>query len=102
MSELLPPPVIGSALQAPAVIRTTLSVGQGLAGPPGVGAFNDYLHNQPVASATWVINHNLNRNVSVSLRTTGGFEFQADLVQVSLNQVQALLAAPLAGTARVI
>ena len=102
MSQLLPPPILRSVLQPPAVIRSTLSVQQGLPGPPGIGTVSDYLHNQAVASAVWIINHNLNRDVLVSLRTTGGVEFHADIVQISLNQVQALLAAPLAGTARVI
>lgn len=103
MSTLLPPPVIGSALQAPAVIRTTLAVGQGLSGPPGPdGSVNDYRHSQPSAAAVWTINHNLARDVSVALYTTGGVEFDAELVQTSPNQCVALLAAPAAGYARVI
>lgn len=96
---LQPAPVIEHVLQ-PLVIEHALTEGQGPSGP--VGPFNDYLHSQAVAASTWVINHNLNRNVSVSLRTVGGVEFDAELVQISLNQVQALLAVPMAGTARVI
>lgn len=98
-----PAPQVSATLLPAPQISATLATGQGPSGPAGpAGPFNDYVHSQAVAAATWVINHNLNRNVNVSLRTAGGAEFEADVLQVSLNQVQALLAAPQAGTARVI
>lgn len=77
----------------------------GLPGPPGSGgggAPTDFVHTQVTPAQIWVINHNLGRNVTVTLRTFGGSEFEAEILQVSLNQVQVLLSQPLAGTARIL
>ena len=71
------------------------AVGQGPAGPAGpAGSVSDYRHTQASASAVWTINHNLARDVSVTLYTPGGVEFDAEIVQTSPNQCLALLAAP--------
>lgn len=87
----------------PAAIVAALSIGQGPAGPAGpAGSVSDYRHTQASASAVWTINHNLARDVSVTLYTPGGVEFDAEIVQTSPNQCLALLAAPAAGYARVI
>lgn len=93
-----------TTLQPPPSIVTTLEVGQGPAGPPGTsnGSGSDYTHTQAVASATWVINHNLNKQVLVGLFTVGGVEFEAEVVHTSLDQVTVLLSTPVAGYARVI
>lgn len=100
MSELvIPPPQIEQLVPPPLIIETLVGM-QGPAGPPGGGA---YTHTQAVASAIWTVNHNLNRAVSgVSLRTTGGVDFEAEWLVTSPNQLLVLLAAPAAGTAHVI
>lgn len=90
-----------TVVQPPAQIKAVLVVGQGPAGPAG-GTANEYTHSQPTPSAVWVINHNLGRRVTVTPKTTGGAEFEAEVLEISLNQVQLLLAYPLAGTARCI
>ena len=60
-------------------------------------------HNEslgfPLTGTLTTINHNLNRPVSVTLYTTGGVEFDAEVVTVSTNQVQVLLDYPLDGYA---
>jgi hypothetical protein len=100
VSELvIPPPQIEQLVPPPVITETLLGM-QGPAGP--AGAVSAYRHDQPVASATWTINHNLARDVSVALYTTGSVEFDAELVLVSANQCVALLATPQAGFARVI
>jgi hypothetical protein len=58
-----------------------------------------YQFTQASAASTWTINHNLNRNVTVSVYTVGGVEMLAQVIKTSLNQVQVLLDAALAGFA---
>jgi hypothetical protein len=100
VSELVIPPPQIEQLVPPPVITETLVGMQGPAGPPG--AVSAYRHDQAAPSATWTINHNLARDVTVALYTTGSVEFDAEVVLTSDNQAVALLAAPLAGFARVI
>lgn len=59
-----------------------------------------YTHTQASPASTWTINHNLGRRPLVSLFTTGGVEFEADVVHTSPNQCIASLAGAHAGTAR--
>jgi hypothetical protein len=59
-----------------------------------------YVHAQGAAATTWTVNHNLGFNPSVSLRTTGGVEFDAQVVHTSVNQTVITLKTALAGTAR--
>lgn len=100
MSELVIPPPQIEQVTPPPVITEELVALQGPPGPPGGGA---YTHSQAVASALWTVNHNLNRAVSgVSLRTTGGVDFEAEWLVTSPNQLLVLLSAPFAGTAHVI
>lgn len=68
----------------------------GPAGPAGVAV--DYIQSAP--SDTWTINHNLGFNPSVELLTTGGAEFEANVVHTSVNQTVVYIAMPLAGKAR--
>lgn len=58
-----------------------------------------YYHTQGAASATWTINHNLNRNVSVSVYTVGGVQMLAQVIHTSVNQAQVLLDESLSGYA---
>lgn len=76
---------------------------RGPRGPSGVGATPTYEHEQAAPSDTWVVNHNLGRfPSSVLLLTSGGVEFEAEVVHVSENQFQVLLAFPITGFARCI
>lgn len=47
----------------------------------------NYVHEQAIASDTWVINHNLNKYPSITLTYTSGEMFMANTEYVSLNQV---------------
>lgn len=70
-------------------------------GPPGGGTGSGtYEHNQASPSALWTINHNLGFRPSITLLTTGGVEFEAEIGHVSENQAVATLTQPLAGMAR--
>jgi len=59
-----------------------------------------YEHVQSSASATWTINHNLGFKPNITLRTTGGVEFEAEITHVSDNQAIVSLATAMAGYAR--
>lgn len=59
-----------------------------------------YVHGQAIASAEWTINHNLGFRPMISCYTTGGVEFEAEVVHVSENQALARTAVPVAGQAR--
>jgi hypothetical protein len=69
---------------------------RGPAGPSGAG----YTHDQPVASATWTIAHNLGYRPAVDLFDSGGQEFQAEVTHLSENTVIVTLVTPVAGFAR--
>ena len=62
-----------------------------------VGAF---LFTQSSAASTWTVNHNLGQKPAVTLLTTGGAEFEAEILHLSDNQFQVYLATPTAGQAR--
>lgn len=67
-----------------------------------IGAsFSTYRHDQTTASSTWTINHNLGRDVEVSVFTIGGVEMIATVIQISLNQVQVTFDSPYDGYALV-
>ena len=59
-----------------------------------------YVHTQSSAASTWTINHNLGFIPSVELFTTGGAEFDAEVVHTNVNTTMVYLVAPLAGSAR--
>lgn len=46
-----------------------------------------YIYNQGVPSDTWVINHNLNKNPSVTIVSSAGEEVEGAVVINSLNQI---------------
>lgn len=72
-------------------------------GPPGIGGGNAYIHTQSVPATLWTINHN--RGVYpaiITLIDTGGAEFEAEVLNTSVNQVQVYLTIPVAGQARLI
>lgn len=61
-----------------------------------------YIHTQSSPSTIWTVNHNLGYIPQTTLFTTGGVEFEAEVVNISENQVQVLLVVSIAGTARCI
>ena len=66
-------------------------------GAPGAG-MHHYEHVQTTPAATWTVNHNFGQwPCSVRLLTTGGADFDAEVVNVSTNMLQVYLATPLAG-----
>lgn len=70
----------------------------GAIGPPGPAGGAPYEHVQATPSDTWIVNHNLGRAPgAVRLVTTGGVEFDAEIVHVSANEVRVYLAAPAIG-----
>lgn len=58
---------------------------------------NRYEHTQGSASATWVINHNLGRNVQAEVYTVGGLLVAAEIAIMSVNQIEVRLDAAAAG-----
>ena len=67
-------------------------------GPPGNVV--RHVHQQPVPSTVWTINHNLGFvPSSVSIRSTGGAEVDADVLHISANQLTITFLIPFAGSA---
>ena len=58
-----------------------------------------YKHTQSVSNTTWTINHNLNKNPSITLYTIGSVEFSGDITHTSLNQSIVTLTTSIAGFA---
>lgn len=85
-------------LQPAPVRKTVVTVGQGPAGTAGVGG-GAYQHSQPVAASPWIVNHNLGFRPNVSVLSVGGVEMWAEVIHISVNQVQVLFDDPRAGLA---
>lgn len=66
----------------------------------GGEAFDYYTHNQDAPAETWTIAHNLGRKPIISLFTTGGARFDAEIVDLSTNVAAVYLGSAMAGTAR--
>lgn len=47
-----------------------------------------YEHTQASAITTWVVNHNLNRNVQAEVYTTGGALIIAEIITITSNQIE--------------
>lgn len=65
----------------------------------GGGGASSFTHSQPAPLASWVINHNLGRDPSVSVLTLGGSQIWPEIIHVSENQTQIAFSAPTAGSA---
>jgi hypothetical protein len=74
----------------------------GLRGPKGDSgdAAAGYVHTQASPAAIWTANHNLGFNPTVSVRSVGGAEIEAEVVHTSLNQTLIYFTAAIPGTAR--
>jgi len=72
----------------------------GLPGPAGGGgAAAPIRFDQASALATWTVNHNLGREVTPQIYSTGGVMLAAEILRVSLNQFQVLFDVPTSGFA---
>lgn len=70
-------PNLVTVIQQPSVLISELSIGQGPAGPPGsLGSDSNYVHDQMVPSALWVIQHNLGKFPSVTVFDSSGAEVE--------------------------
>lgn len=68
------------------VVQDVIEVGvMGLAGPPG-GGFN-YVHDQAIPSATWVVFHNLHGYPNVTVEDSAGNEHMPDITYDSGDQI---------------
>lgn len=72
-------------------------------GPPGPsgsgGAAAPIRFDQASPLATWTVNHNLGREVTPQIYSTGGVQLFAEILRVSLNQFQILFDVPTSGFA---
>jgi hypothetical protein len=77
---------------------------QGPQGPPGqtTAANVFYVHNQPIASATWTINHNLGGNPTAVVQDSAGTTCEGNFSYPSLNQMIITFSAAFSGVAYVI
>jgi len=87
------------------VLELTAPGPQGPAGPqglPGAAGGTVFIHNQTVASATWVINHNVGRKVAVVLFDDDGNVIQSDIEHGTTNQATVTWSQPTTGSALVV
>lgn len=97
-TQITQPNNVLSILNPPAVIKTTLTIGQGPAGASGTtGSF--YQHDQPSALDTWIVNHNLNIRPNVQVFSVGGVQMFAEVIHIDANQVRVYFDNPVAGYA---
>lgn len=59
----------------------------------------NYVHDQQVASTTWVVNHNMNKYPSVNVVDTANDEVTGDVKYNSLNQITITFSAAFSGKA---
>jgi hypothetical protein len=59
-----------------------------------------FVFSQLTPSALWTVNHNLGFKPDVSLYTSGGLEFIAEVLHISDNQLTITLQTPISGFAR--
>jgi hypothetical protein len=73
----------------------------GLTGPAGTGGGGSpsYLHQQPVPSTTWTVNHNLGYRPAITALSVGGVEMLAGVVHTSVNQAVITFDQPTPGQA---
>lgn len=94
-------PVISPRPVAAVIVSQTGAPGlRGPAGPSGAAAA--YIHVQSAPAATWIVNHNLGANPTVSVTDAAGREALAEVLNTSPNQLLVYLSAPATGQVRCI
>lgn len=68
-------------------------------GPPGVAGYTAWVHDQPVASDTWVIIHNLGIFINVTSVDTAGTVIHGAVKYDSNNQLTITFSVPQSGNA---
>ena len=68
-------------------------------GPAGTLEGAAYLHNQGVAAAVWVIQHNLGWYPNVTVVDSGGSTVEGDVTAASINQLQLTFSGAFTGVA---
>lgn len=63
------------------------------------GVKNGYIHNQSIASTTWVVNHNLNKFPSVSVVDSANTKVYGGVVYNSENQLTLIFSSAFSGKA---
>ncbi len=84
------------------VARRTPTVVVQTPGPQGVRGLSGTIpfeHVQASASATWIINHNLGRNVLVYVMDAGGNGIICEALNVTLNQARVYINTAITGRA---
>ncbi len=71
----------------------------GADGPPGISGDSYYTHVQILAQSTWTINHNLNKNPSVTVIDSGGNVVFGDVIYTTLNSLQLVFTSAFSGNA---
>lgn len=66
--------------------------------PPSVQT--DFVHVQTIASATWIVNHNLGMYVEPTIMDSGGTEMLGQVQHISLNQIIITFNSPQTGRVR--
>ncbi len=80
-------------------VITAFNLGlMGPPGPPGPGS-ETFQFSPSTPTAEWVINHNFGRWPAVTVLNPGGFEVEAEVAHVSLNQSRVYFISPQLGTA---
>jgi hypothetical protein len=68
-------------------------------GPPGIGTFSTYTHNQAYPASVWTITHNLNCRPSVTIVDSAGTVVFGDVEYLSANEIRVTFVAAFAGKA---
>jgi hypothetical protein len=61
----------------------------------------NYIHNQTTPSLTWIVNHNLNKYPAVNIVDSTGSEVEAEIVYISINQLEVRFTSLVSGQAYV-
>lgn len=78
---------------------------QGPTGPqglPGAAGGTVYVHNQTTPAATWIIDHNVGRKVSVTLYDDSGNVVITDIQHGTVNQATVTWSSPTTGSALIV
>lgn len=72
---------------------------QGPTGIQGASGDNHYVHDQPTASATWMVTHNLGKNPAVTVVDTSARQVVGEVEYVNTSSLIIRYTAPFSGQA---